>query len=326
MIPSVHGSVKVFLSALLATQICLGSLACAQQSSEPTADAGQHAAAPNIRSVDIGEGITLHYVDAGKGIPVIFVHGSLSDGGYWADQVERFREHYRAIAYSRRYNYPNENPARAGYSAIVDAEDLAALIRALHLEKVAVVGHSYGALTALFLAIRHPEMVRALVLAEPPAMSLLARLPGEKSKVGKAMLDDIEEKMVAPMRRAFRGGDREGGVAVFIDYVFNNPHAWQQMNPAAREETMRDAHEWDVMLTQGELFPDLKPEAVQKIKAPILLLSGSKTFEFLKLIDEELGHLLPDSRRIVLPGATHHLFYEQPEKCRSVIFEFLQPK
>ena len=324
MIPSVHGSVKVFLSALLATQICLGSLACAQQSSEPTADAGQRAAAPNIRSVDIGEGITLHYVDAGKGIPVIFVHGSLSDGGYWADQVERFREHYRAIAYSRRYNYPNENPARAGYSAIVDAEDLAALIRALHLEKVAVVGHSYGALTALFLAIRHPEMVRALVLAEPPAMSLLARLPGEKSKVGKAMLDDIEEKMVAPMRRAFRGGDREGGVAVFIDYVFNNPHAWQQMNPAAREETMRDAHEWDVMMTTGTLFPEIEPQAIREIRAPVLLVSGGKSYPFLGLIMEELARLLPNHASVVFPDAGHQMWYQNADECRKDVEAFLE--
>jgi pimeloyl-ACP methyl ester carboxylesterase len=74
------------------------------------------------------------------------------------------------------------------------------------------------------------------------------------------------------------------------------------------------------MLTEGELFPDLKSEEVKRNKAPTLLLSGNKTVEFLKLIDEELGRLLPNNHRIVLPGATHHMFYEQPEKCRSVIF------
>lgn len=78
---------------------------------------------PPIRAIDIGNGITLHSVDLGKGAPVIFVHGSLSDGGYWADQVGQFAECYRAIAYSRRYNYPNNNSSRAGYSAAVDAED-----------------------------------------------------------------------------------------------------------------------------------------------------------------------------------------------------------
>src|SRR5947208_2695730 len=116
---------------------------------------------PSIRTVDIGNGITLHYVDQGKGTPIVFVHGSLSDGGYWADQVGQFAEHYRVIAYSRRYNYPNSNPVRAGYSAVIDAEDLAAFIHALRLDKVVVIGHSYGALTALFLAAKYPELVRA---------------------------------------------------------------------------------------------------------------------------------------------------------------------
>src|SRR5262245_2927891 len=90
------------------------------------------AATPTIRTVDVGRGITLHYVEEGTGVPVIFVHGSLSDGGYWADQIGPFAQHYRAIAYSRRYNYPNVNPARPRYSAVVDAEDLAAFIHALH--------------------------------------------------------------------------------------------------------------------------------------------------------------------------------------------------
>jgi non-heme chloroperoxidase len=62
-----------------------------------------NAGAPVIRAVGIGHGITLHYVEAGKGTPVIFVHGLLSDEGYWADQLGPFAEHYRAIAYSRRY-------------------------------------------------------------------------------------------------------------------------------------------------------------------------------------------------------------------------------
>src|SRR5438105_15266483 len=184
---------------------------------------------PNILAADIGHGITLHYVEEGRGTPVIFVHGSLSDGGYWADQIGPFAEHYRAIAYSRRYNYPNTNTAHSGYSAVVDAEDLAALIRALHLGKVVVIGHSYGALTGLFLAAKHPELIRALVFAEPPAVSLLAHVTGDKAQTGRAMFEDIQRRMVRPMQRAFRRGDRDAGVAAFIDYVFNDPHGWDKM-------------------------------------------------------------------------------------------------
>jgi pimeloyl-ACP methyl ester carboxylesterase len=143
---------KILVQLLLATQLCLWNVTFAQEPFNSIVVGDPHADAPTIRTVDIGNGITLHFVDQGKGTPVIFVHGSLSDGGYWADQVGRFAEHYRAIAYSRRYNYPNSNLARSGYSAVVDAQDLAAFIHTLHLSKVVVIGHSYGALTALFLA------------------------------------------------------------------------------------------------------------------------------------------------------------------------------
>ena len=215
-----------------------------------------NADAPILQTANIGHGLALHYVEQGTGTPLIFVHGSLSDGGYWADQIGPFAKHYRAIAYSRRYNYPNVNPVRRGYSAVVDAEDLAAFIHTLHLGKVVVIGHSYGALTALFLAAKHPELVRALVLAEPPAISLLMHLPSDEAKTGKAMCEDIQRKMVAPMQQAFRKGDHDAGIAAFMDYVFNDPHAWDKMPESAREDTLRDAHEWDVMMTTGILFPN----------------------------------------------------------------------
>lgn len=284
---------------------------------QPRADA------PVMRTVDIGRGMTLHYVEAGKGTPVIFVHGSLSDGGYWADQIGPFAAHYRAISYSRRYNHPNINPARPGYSAVVDAEDLAAFIYALHLGKVVVIGHSYGALTALFLAVKHPELVLALVLAEPPAVSLLTHLPGDKAQIGKAMFDDIQRRMVAPMQEAFRKGERDTGIAVFIDYVFNDPHAWDKMPESAHQETLEDAHEWEVMMTTGTLFPDISPTSIQKITVPVLLLSGTKSYPFLGLITEELKRLLPNRENIVLPDAGHQMWYQAPDTCRNGVEAFL---
>lgn len=281
-------------------------------------------ALPTVQQVQIGNGVELHYVELGKGEPVVFVHGSLSDGSFWNPQLGPFAEKYHVIAYSRRYNQPNVNKPLPGYSAVGDADDLAGLIKKLRLGRVHVIGHSYGAYTALFLAVRHPELVRSLVIAEAPAVSLLGYLPGEQAELGRATLADIRHGMEEPMVAAFRKGDQKAGVAAFINYLSNDPKGWEKWPEEARQDTLKNAHEWDVMLTEGELFPDLKSEEVKKIKAPTLLLSGDKTFEFLKLIDEELGRLLPNNHRIVLSGATHHMFYEQPEKCRNVIFEFLR--
>src|SRR5258708_33901689 len=130
---------KTFVSILLACELFVWNLAFATQPCQLTAVTESQQDVPALRTVDIGNGITLHYVDRGKGTPVLFVHGSLSDGGYWADQVGQFAKHHRAISYSRRYNYPNDNPARTGYPAVLDAADLAAFIHALTLRRAAVI-------------------------------------------------------------------------------------------------------------------------------------------------------------------------------------------
>jgi pimeloyl-ACP methyl ester carboxylesterase len=87
----------------------------------------------------------------------------------WGGYLDSFAESCRAIAYSRWYNYPNENKIQPNYFAAVDAEDLAGLIEKLGLGKALLVGHSYGAYTALILAVKHPELVRSLTFACHPA-------------------------------------------------------------------------------------------------------------------------------------------------------------
>lgn len=268
-------------------------------------------------SVEIGHKIVLNYIEHGSGPPVIFVHGSLSDFSYWQDQVVAFSKSYRAIAYSRRYNVPNKNPAVPGYSAVTDADDLAAFIAAMHLDKAYIIGHSYGALAGLFLATRHPELIRALVIAEPPAVSLLQHLSSKNAQQGQAMYADIYRRMVKPMRAKFARGDSAGGVAAFIDYVFDDPHAWERMSPEERADSMRNAHEWEVMMTQGTLFPEIDPLAVQSIKLPVLIISGGKTMPFLALIDRELAQWIPHSRNIVFEDSGHQMWLQHPVECRD---------
>jgi pimeloyl-ACP methyl ester carboxylesterase len=94
--------------------------------------------APHYGSV-VANGVRLHVMEQGHGPTVIFVHGSLSDYTYWQGQIPAFAARYHVIGYSRRYNFPDDNPARRGYSAIVDAEDLAALIRVRRLGPVSSV-------------------------------------------------------------------------------------------------------------------------------------------------------------------------------------------
>lgn len=112
--------------------------------------------------------IEIHYIEQGRGEPLILPHGGQGDYRSRPEHLEAFPARYRVISYSRRYHYPNVNPICSNHSALVDAEDPAALIRRLDLGSVRLVGTSYGALTALALAVSHPELLRTLVPAEPP--------------------------------------------------------------------------------------------------------------------------------------------------------------
>jgi non-heme chloroperoxidase len=130
--------------------------------------------ADEVRLISVND-TKLAYIELGQGEPVIFVHGGLQDYRMWSEHLPKFAGRYRAIAYSRRNNYPNDVSPDGMPDGAADAhgDDLAAFVRALGLSKVRVVAHSSGAHAALFFAATHPDMVVSLALNEPPALGLL---------------------------------------------------------------------------------------------------------------------------------------------------------
>ena len=118
-------------------------------------------------------GAALEYVEQGDGDPIVLVHGSASDYRTWQAQMDAFAKRYWAIAYSRRYHWPNEPiAAQSDYSMEEHVRDLEALLGVIGPAPVHLVGHSYGAFVSMLLAMRAPELLRTLTLAEPPAITL----------------------------------------------------------------------------------------------------------------------------------------------------------
>jgi pimeloyl-ACP methyl ester carboxylesterase len=99
----------------------------------------------------------------------------LNDFRVWQFQIESFARKFHVVSYSRRYAYPNQWPGDGEDNNVTNnATDLTELIiKRLDLGPAHLIGHSYGALTALYMAYQHPQLVRTLVLGEPPVMSLL---------------------------------------------------------------------------------------------------------------------------------------------------------
>jgi non-heme chloroperoxidase len=279
---------------------------------------------PALHSINVN-GAVLHYLDHGHGPAIVFVHGGMEDYRAWEAQIAPLSKNFRVIAYSRRYNFPNHNAIRSGnHSAIVDAEDLAALIRRLKLGRVHLVGHSYGAYIALLLAQKHPEMVRSLVLSEPPLMKWLTDIPN-----GKPLLDDFMNNMWLPCGQAFRRGSPETALRITVDWFGSHESprtghfSYSSLPPDARNYLMQDIREWQALTTSRDAFPPLSREQVRQVRAPVLLFSGSRSVHAFRLIADELARTLPSVQFVVLDGATHEMWSEVPQELTNRIRPFL---
>ncbi|MFJ6123815.1 alpha/beta fold hydrolase [Streptomyces griseoviridis] len=127
---------------------------------------------PELRRVRVN-GVELNVALAGSGPAVLLLHGFPHTWELWTDVMAELSARHRVIAPDLR-GFGASGPAASGYDAGTLAEDAAALLTALGVSSAAVVGIDAGTPPAFLLALRHPRLVRRLVVME----SLLGRLPG----------------------------------------------------------------------------------------------------------------------------------------------------
>ncbi len=292
--------------------------ACYNRNNE-TRSQSEIRAVPEVKAVFI-KGDSIHYIDVGKGEPVVFVHGGFGDYRTWEAQMDAFARHYRAISYSRRLSYPNNQIAddSTDVTATGDAEDLAELILALNLGPVHLVGHSGGGNIALLASMDHPELVRSLVLGEAVVSSLLQNVPG-----GDSVLSGLYEKVIKPATEAFRSNEDEKGLRAFItgangdSLYFNNlsQHIWENMKaniPQVKHNLLYSNPREHV--TCGDL---------SKIKVPVLLLLGSKSISFFSIMNDELYRCLSNRERATIINAAHGLEIENPAEFNRIVLGFI---
>lgn len=282
-----------------------------------------HGVDHKLHPVALDTGVTVHYIERGDGDapPVVFVHGGGKNWKQWGKQLEPFAAAgWRAIAYSRRYAEPNDNPAiDPDYNATVDARDLDALLRALDLGETPVhlVGASIGGVACLFFTLAHPGRVRSLVLGEPPVLRWALDLPA-----GREAFERFYEGSFRPAGELFRRGESERAMGLLMD-AFLGAGAWDAMTDAQRRRIMRGARDWGAQSASRVAFPEMSREAVRTITQPALLLSGERTIPVHDLVDAELARLLPHATRVKVPDATHDMWADAPEFCRERTLEFL---
>jgi pimeloyl-ACP methyl ester carboxylesterase len=233
--------------------------------------------------------------------------------------MEPYSEGYHVVAYSRRYAWPNkqEFDETVDYSVRIHADDLYELIKDLDLKKVNIVAHSYGAFTALKMALDHPEVVNSLVLGEPPVISL-----AKNTEKSQASSESFSENHFIQAKQDFRAGKNEDALEHFLKGILGDDFQLSQVPPEVKQGYMDNILEiWGILMRED--FPSLDTVAIQSLDIPVLLLVGDISPTNLIEISEELHRLLPQSEMVLFENMNHRLYFEQPEAVDQAVMEFL---
>src|SRR5271170_3013337 len=165
------------------------------------------------------DGVKLYYHEVGAGSPVVFVHEFAGDVRSWEPQLRHLGRRYRAITYAARGYPPSDVPDDvAKYSQARAADDIAAVLDHLRIDKAHVVGLSMGGFATLHFGFRHPTHALSLVVAGVgygAEKEQQAKFKGEVEVVAKTLLSEGMEKFAGkyaygPTRVQFENKDPRG--------------------------------------------------------------------------------------------------------------------
>ena len=283
-----------------------------------------------MTSIDIA-GVSLFFEEKGAGQPVMFAHGIPTDYRAWNSQIDAFSPHYRTIAYSRRYAYPNKREGDLLDSTIENnAADLVGLIKKLGLAPVHLVGHSYGGFIAAYCASKNSELIRTLTLVEPAVSTLLVKDPKNPIQFLTLLLRSPSTALSAakfttsslnPSLAAFHRGEFETALRLNLDGIMNRKGAFEQFPETVR--TMMKENEKTVA-ELGTKFPPFAKGDASRISAPTFLINGADSPKFFHSIVDELNGAIPNSQVARIPNSAHFPHVENPAEFNTRLLEFLQ--
>jgi pimeloyl-ACP methyl ester carboxylesterase len=113
------------------------------------------------------QGVRLHYVDRGSGTPLVLLHGngSMIEDYKSSGLLDAAATKYRVIAFDRPGFGHSDRPRSTVWTPQVQADLIAAALIQIGISKPMVLGHSWGTMVAVALALQHPREVQALILA-----------------------------------------------------------------------------------------------------------------------------------------------------------------
>ena len=246
-------------------------------------------------------GLEIFYREAGQGKPLILLHGATDTHTLWTPFIPDFLKFYKVIAPDSRGHGRTLNPlGMLSYPQMAD--DLAAFIQELDLEKPYIFGYSDGGQIALDLGMRYPDLAGALV-------------------IGGAWYRFSENYQDSLRKNGFLGPGE-------IDFQVFNKFA-----PADWIERMRKFHPNPdpnypkvLMRNLATLFwtpLNYEREDFLEIQAPTLVLVGENDEMVPPEESREMAEMIPGAEFAIIPGTTHTQVIVPGGECLSVVIDFL---
>jgi pimeloyl-ACP methyl ester carboxylesterase len=262
------------------------------------------------------DGVRLHYEEAGSGTPVIFVHEFAGDHRSWETQMRHFCQRYHAITFDARGYPPSdvpEDPAR--YSQARAADDIAAVLDHLKIDKAHIVGLSMGGFATLHFGFRHADRALSLTVGGcgyGAEKGQREKFRGEADAIA-AFLD--EHGMAAFAAKYAYGPTR-------VQFENKDPRGFAEFKQQLAEHSALGSRntQLGVQRERPSLYDLI--DQMKTLIVPTLVLTGDEDWPCLQpgLL---MKQTIPSAALSVMPNCGHTINLEDPDQFNLLVANFI---